>query len=45
MFIDYSAKTLGKIIVSSGELNRSNRLDSEELAKFINAQFHDLVEE
>ena len=44
IYIDNSAKEKGKFIVSSGELGRSNRVNSEKLAEFVDAQFEDLVE-
>lgn len=42
IIIDQSALDLGQIIVSAGELGRSIRIDSQELAAFVKATFADI---
>lgn len=44
IFIDASAIEKEEIIVSAGEVGRSIRINSQELAKFVNAKFEDLIE-
>ena len=42
IFIDNEAKEQGEIYVSSGKLGRSVKLNSEDLAKLVHAEFADL---
>ena len=44
IFIDSIALEKGQIIVSAGEIGRSNRINSQVLADFVGAQFADLKE-
>ncbi|MFC3931410.1 aminoacyl-tRNA deacylase [Streptococcus dentapri] len=44
IYIDNSALSMGKMIVSAGELKRSIRIDSQELADFVSADFADIKE-
>lgn len=45
IYIDDSAQKKGQLIVSSGEIGRSIRVNSQQLADFVQAQFADLCEE
>jgi Cys-tRNA(Pro)/Cys-tRNA(Cys) deacylase len=45
IFIDNYALKNGKMIVSAGELGRSIRIDSQDLADFVHAKFADLIED
>ncbi|MFR4698565.1 MAG: aminoacyl-tRNA deacylase, partial [Streptococcus salivarius] len=42
--IDKSAQEAGFLIVSAGEIGRSIRINSQELADFVNAEFADIKE-
>ena len=42
--IDQSAQEAGFLIVSAGEIGRSIRINSQELADFVNAEFADIKE-
>ncbi|MGT2948263.1 YbaK/EbsC family protein [Streptococcus devriesei] len=44
IYIDRIALEKGKMIVSAGEIGRSIRIDSQVLAKFVNAEFADIKE-
>lgn len=44
IYIDQRALDMGDIVVSAGELGRSIRINSQELANFVAAQFADLCE-
>ncbi|MBM7642544.1 aminoacyl-tRNA deacylase [Streptococcus loxodontisalivarius] len=44
IYIDQKALEYGRMIVSAGELGRSIRIDSQELADFVHANFADLIE-
>ncbi|EHJ53043.1 aminoacyl-tRNA deacylase [Streptococcus macacae] len=44
IFIDSIALKKGQMIVSAGELGRSIRIDSQELADFVGAHFADIME-
>ncbi|MCQ8268058.1 aminoacyl-tRNA deacylase [Streptococcus suis] len=44
IYIDQSALEKGKMIVSAGEVGRSIRIDSQELAGFVKANFADIIE-
>ena len=44
IYIDQSALEKGKMIVSSGEIGRSIRIDSQVLADFVKANFADIIE-
>ncbi|VTS13077.1 aminoacyl-tRNA deacylase [Streptococcus pseudoporcinus] len=44
IFIDFIAKEKGNLIVSAGEIGRSIRINSQELADFVKAQFADIKE-
>ena len=42
IYIDQSAQEAGFLIVSAGEIGRSIRINSQELADFVNAEFADI---
>ena len=42
IYIDQSAQDAGFLIVSAGEIGRSIRINSQELADFVNAEFADI---
>ena len=44
IYIDQSAQEAGFLIVSAGEIGRSIRINSQELADFVNAEFADIKE-
>ena len=44
IYIDKSAQEAGFLIVSAGEIGRSIRINSQELADFVNAEFADIKE-
>ena len=44
IYIDKSAQEAGFLIVSAGEIGRSIRINSQELADFVNADFADIKE-
>ena len=44
IYIDHSAQDAGFLIVSAGEIGRSIRINSQELADFVNAEFADIKE-
>lgn len=44
IYIDQKALELGQMIVSAGEIGRSIRLDSQDLASFVGAEFADLTD-
>lgn len=44
IYIDQSAADKGTLIVSAGEIGRSIRINSQELADFVGASFADLVQ-
>lgn len=44
IYIDYSAKEKGYLIVSAGEIGRSIKIDAQTLADFVSAEFADLQE-
>ncbi|MCU9534312.1 aminoacyl-tRNA deacylase [Streptococcus sp. CSL10205-OR2] len=44
IFIDQLALTYGQMIVSAGEIGHSIKINSQELADFVDAQFSDLIE-
>ncbi|MBM7636360.1 aminoacyl-tRNA deacylase [Streptococcus saliviloxodontae] len=44
IFIDQHALTYGQMIVSAGEIGRSIRIDSQVLADFVQASFHDIID-
>ena len=44
IYIDQSAQDAGFLIVSAGEIGRSIRINSQELADFVNAEFADIKE-
>ncbi|KGR73245.1 YbaK/EbsC family protein [Streptococcus phocae subsp. salmonis] len=43
IYIDQSARIKKDIIVSAGEVGRSIKIDSQELAAFVNAEFADII--
>lgn len=45
IFIDQSALDLGLMIVSAGEIGRSIRINSQDLADFVKAEFADIKED
>lgn len=45
IYIDQAALELGQMIVSAGEIGRSIRIDSQQLADFVGASFADLKED
>ncbi|GAY73695.1 transcriptional regulator [Lentilactobacillus kosonis] len=44
IYIDQVAQSMGEIIVSSGQIGRSVKLNAEDLAKLVHADFADLKE-
>ena len=44
IYIDQSAQEAGFLIVSAGEIGRSIRINSQDLADFVNAEFADIKE-
>ncbi|MEX2805128.1 aminoacyl-tRNA deacylase [Streptococcus sp. H31] len=44
IFIDNTAAEKGTVIVSAGEIGRSVRIDSQDLASFVQAEFADIIE-
>ena len=44
IYIDQSAQEAGFLIVSEGEIGRSIRINSQDLADFVNAEFADIKE-
>ncbi|MBU3851175.1 MAG: aminoacyl-tRNA deacylase [Candidatus Paralactobacillus gallistercoris] len=43
IFIDQHAQQLGKILVSSGQIGRSVKIDAQALAKLVKAKFADIA--
>ncbi|MBS7576919.1 MULTISPECIES: aminoacyl-tRNA deacylase [unclassified Enterococcus] len=44
IYIDQSAVSRGWLIVSAGELGRSIKINAQDLAKFVQAEFTDLID-